>query len=73
MLRGPLSFVAHLFAPERIVLALLYLSSAFATLYSAMHMRSLPLTALFSAVEVWNLEEGRFFLRFDEFVLFEFM
>jgi hypothetical protein len=52
MLRGPQAFVAHMLAKERVLFTIAYTSSAVATLYCSMHLKSFFLTALFSSIEV---------------------
>ncbi|XP_018561266.1 protein transport protein sft2 [Anoplophora glabripennis] len=52
---GPMAFLKHMFAKERLLLTLTYGGTLVATLYCALHLQSTPFTVLFAAGQIISL------------------
>ncbi|CAH1978463.1 unnamed protein product [Acanthoscelides obtectus] len=52
---GPMAFLKHMFAKERLLLTVTYAGTLFATLYCALHLQSTPFTVLFAIAQIISL------------------
>ncbi|VEN43075.1 unnamed protein product [Callosobruchus maculatus] len=52
---GPLAFLKHMFAKERLLVTITYGGTLFATLYCALHLQSTPFTVLFAIGQIITL------------------
>ncbi|CAH1109793.1 unnamed protein product [Psylliodes chrysocephalus] len=52
---GPLAFLKHMFAKERLLVTITYGGTLVATLYCALHLQSTPFTVLFAVCQIISL------------------